>query len=71
MQKYIVITGASKGIGHAAADALVEHGWSVLGAARTEPCNFPGQFLEVDLADESKTEALATSWPLTAAYWAS
>ena len=31
MKKYIVITGASKGIGRAAADALVEDGWSVIG----------------------------------------
>ena len=32
---FIVITGASKGIGRAAADALVEQGWSVIGIARS------------------------------------
>jgi 3-oxoacyl-[acyl-carrier protein] reductase len=56
MKKYIVITGASKGIGRAAADALVEHGWSVIGAARTKAVDFPGEFVEVDLADQGKTE---------------
>jgi NAD(P)-dependent dehydrogenase (short-subunit alcohol dehydrogenase family) len=59
MKKYIVITGASKGIGRAAADALVEHGWSVIGMARTKPADFPGEFLEVDLTDPGKTEVLA------------
>jgi 3-oxoacyl-[acyl-carrier protein] reductase len=56
MKKYMVITGASKGIGRAAADALVEHGWSVIGVARTRPADFPGEFVEVDLADQGKTE---------------
>jgi len=59
MKKYMVITGASKGIGRAAADALVEGGWSVIGVARTKPVDFPGEFLEVDLADQGKTETLA------------
>jgi len=56
MKKYIVITGASKGIGRAAADALVEHGWSVIGVARTKAVDFPGEFVEIDLADQGKTE---------------
>jgi 3-oxoacyl-[acyl-carrier protein] reductase len=58
MKKYMVITGASKGIGRAAADALIERGWSVIGIARTKPPDFPGEFLEVDLTDQSKTEML-------------
>jgi 3-oxoacyl-[acyl-carrier protein] reductase len=59
MSKFIVITGASKGIGRAAADILVEQGWSVIGVARSSPRHFPGVFIETDLADENQTYALA------------
>lgn len=59
MNKSIVITGASKGIGRAAADALVHEGWSVLGVARNAPKNFPGIFIETDLSDRRDTQALA------------
>lgn len=59
MDRSIVITGASKGIGRAAADALVEGGWAVIGVARSLPANFPGAFIETDLADREKTQALA------------
>jgi 3-oxoacyl-[acyl-carrier protein] reductase len=59
MVRAIVITGASKGIGRAAADALVEDGWSVIGVARSSPTIFPGVFIEADLADREKTQALA------------
>ncbi len=59
MTNFIVITGASKGIGRAAADALVEQGWSVIGIARSSPRSFPGVFIEKDLADQNQTRALA------------
>jgi 3-oxoacyl-[acyl-carrier protein] reductase len=59
MPKCIVITGASKGIGRAAADVLVEQGWSVIGIARGSPQSFPGVFIEADLADQNLTRALA------------
>ncbi len=59
MSKSIVITGASKGIGRAAADSLVEQGWSVIGVARSSPRHFPGVFIETDLADQHQTYALA------------
>src|SRR5258708_26200003 len=59
MTKFIVITGASKGIGRSAADALVEQGWSVIGVSRRSPEFFPGVFIEADLADQKRTRALA------------
>jgi NAD(P)-dependent dehydrogenase (short-subunit alcohol dehydrogenase family) len=59
MSKFIVITGASKGLGRAAAEALVGDGWSVIGVVRTSPGHFPGVFIETDLADCDKTQALA------------
>ena len=59
MSKYIVITGASQGIGRAAADALAEQGWSVIGVARSLPRSFPGEFHVIDLADSRQTAALA------------
>jgi 3-oxoacyl-[acyl-carrier protein] reductase len=59
MTKFIVITGASKGIGRAAADVLTEQGWSVIGVARTSPGSFPGLFIEADLADQNLTQTLA------------
>lgn len=62
MNKAIVVTGASKGIGRAAAEALAEQGWSVIGVARTSPPLFPGEFMEADLADESQTRALANTF---------
>jgi 3-oxoacyl-[acyl-carrier protein] reductase len=59
MSKSIVITGASKGIGRASANALSEQGWSVIGVARRSPRCFPGVFIEADLADRNETQALA------------
>ena len=45
----------SKGIGRAAADALVDEGWSVIGVARSAPNHFPGIFIETDLADRNQS----------------
>jgi 3-oxoacyl-[acyl-carrier protein] reductase len=54
----ILITGASKGIGLAAASSLADNGWAVIGVARKAPEAFPGRFIEVDLADHDATAAL-------------
>jgi NAD(P)-dependent dehydrogenase (short-subunit alcohol dehydrogenase family) len=61
MSKSIVITGASKGIGHASANVLFEQGWSVIDVARRSPRCFPGVFIEADLADQNQTQTLAKS----------
>jgi NAD(P)-dependent dehydrogenase (short-subunit alcohol dehydrogenase family) len=51
MKNLIVVTGASKGIGRAAANALAEGGWSVIGVARSSPKHFPGMFVETTRID--------------------
>lgn len=58
--KIIVVTGASKGIGRAAADALANGGWKVIGIARKSPHSFPGEFIEADLSDRLQTQAVAS-----------
>jgi 3-oxoacyl-[acyl-carrier protein] reductase len=59
MIKSIVITGASKGIGRAAADTLANNGWSVIGIARNSPGDFPGEFIKANLADRQQTQGVA------------
>tara|TARA_A100001037_G_scaffold230654_1_gene208890 strand:+ start:8634 stop:9362 length:729 start_codon:yes stop_codon:yes gene_type:complete len=52
LSRVTVITGASKGIGHATAQRLSQDGHTIIGLARTEPDgDFPGQFHSVDLSD--------------------
>lgn len=59
MQKVTVITGASQGIGYATAQNRAAAGDSVIGLARHKPDDFPGEFLEIDLADVKATQQVA------------
>lgn len=55
----ILITGASKGLGRAAADYLAYQGHSIIGIARNLPKDpFPGEFIAVDLADPEQTASV-------------
>lgn len=53
----ILITGASKGIGRALSDRLTATGHQVIGIARKADPTFPGELIELDLADPAATEA--------------
>ncbi|EMF46158.1 hypothetical protein B481_1867 [Planococcus halocryophilus Or1] len=55
-----IITGASKGIGYEWSKQLIEKGHLVIGLARTQPENWPGEhFLSVDL---TQLEAIEKQW---------
>jgi NAD(P)-dependent dehydrogenase (short-subunit alcohol dehydrogenase family) len=50
-KSYTIVTGATKGIGRAIADALIERGNDVIGLARSEDPSFKGMQYQVDLTD--------------------
>ena len=52
----ILITGASRGIGLAAASRLAGDGHHVIGLSRHAPSEFPGSFYTADLLDPKQTE---------------
>jgi 3-oxoacyl-[acyl-carrier protein] reductase len=55
----ILITGASKGLGRAAAECLAQQGHQIVGFARSLPKEpFPGEFVTVDLGDIEQTQSV-------------
>src|SRR5580692_1075460 len=58
-RRTIAVTGASRGIGRAAAVMLASDGWAVVGIARTAPAHFPGVFIEADLGNREQTNRVA------------
>lgn len=59
MQRTILITGASRGIGLRTAQMLAHHGHAVVGLSRQKPGEyFPGSYYEADLGDAAQTQAV-------------
>jgi 3-oxoacyl-[acyl-carrier protein] reductase len=56
-----LITGASKGIGRACAELLASRGQQVVGLARHQPEDFPGDFYCVDLGDRQALDDMLQS----------
>ncbi|MGF1484851.1 MAG: SDR family oxidoreductase [Opitutales bacterium] len=54
-----LITGASKGIGRASAELLAQQGHTIIGLARSDCPDFPGEYHACDLADRTALEAAA------------
>lgn len=51
-QSFVVITGATKGIGRAISDLLIEQGQGVVGIARNPDPSFKGVLFQADLSDQ-------------------
>jgi NAD(P)-dependent dehydrogenase (short-subunit alcohol dehydrogenase family) len=56
ISRRVLITGASRGIGHAVATRLAAAGHRPVGLARTQVPGFPGEFHKVDLASREATQ---------------
>lgn len=65
---YALITGASKGIGRAISDLLIEEGQSVIGIARNPDPTFKGKLFLADLSDATSRKQvfkeIAESFPI-------
>jgi len=65
---YTLITGATKGIGKAISDLLIEQGQSVIGISRNPDPTFKGKLFLADLSDSSSRnqvfKEIASSFPV-------
>ncbi|CAM4268957.1 Short-chain dehydrogenase/reductase [Bordetella tumbae] len=61
--KRVLVTGASKGIGRAICQRLIDDGYAVVGVARTRPADLPNgiEFHTADLADTQALEQFLAS----------
>lgn len=61
MSKVAVITGASRGLGHALAEEFMRQGWTVAGCSRSPSSGFnpPHMFHPLDVRDASSAAAFA------------
>lgn len=63
---YMLLTGASRGIGHATVKLFLEHGWRILTVSRqpfSEECRWPSareSHIQADLTDLSTIDALVS-----------
>jgi len=55
VERTVLITGATKGIGLAASQRLSSLGLHVIGVARDAPAHFPGEFISCDLGNAQET----------------
>jgi len=58
MAKKAVVTGATRGIGAAITQRLIQDGFEVIGIARHVPSSFPGEFHQCDLNDLENSRAV-------------
>ena len=60
MQKVVVISGATSGIGKACADKFAENGYKVYCLARKEVDNYPYEFIKCDVTKEEDVNLAVT-----------